>query len=93
MYRCLFRLLLCVALLCQLCHATQHNKRKSFREISRIQHETTVAPLATPFVKSHALLTIRGGGDETTKVADPVESFLQALDVFGTGVFAFSGET
>lgn len=38
---------------------------------------------------SKFIFHVRGG--ETRLAKDPVESFLNAIDIFGTGVFAFSG--
>jgi uncharacterized membrane protein YeiH len=38
---------------------------------------------------SKYIFHVRGGVESLTK--DPVESFLHAIDIFGTGVFAFSG--
>uniref|UniRef100_A0A7S4V2I1 Glycine transporter domain-containing protein n=1 Tax=Ditylum brightwellii TaxID=49249 RepID=A0A7S4V2I1_9STRA len=62
-----------------------HSKRRS-----------STTPLPAPLTKArgpvsnaskHALTTLRGGNTK----ADPVSDFLNAVDLFGTGVFAFSG--
>lgn len=60
-------------------------------DAGRTQSNHRVAPLTKRNTSSSAAnvaLELRGGGIETTH---PVGAFLNVVDIFGTGVFAFSG--